>query len=81
VPLIGAVLIPVAIRAGLRPTAVAFTIAVAGQGIALSSDFVIGVAPGLSATSAGVSESSAANRTLVLSLIVGVPALVIGYVL
>jgi hypothetical protein len=81
VPLIGAVLIPVAIRAGLRPMAVAFTIAVAGQGMALSSDFVIGVAPGLSATSAGVSESSVANRALVLSLVVGVTALVIGYVL
>ena len=53
VPLIGAVLIPVAIRAGLRPMAVAFTIAIAGQGMALSSDFVIRVAPGLSATAAG----------------------------
>ena len=46
VPLIGAVLIPVAIAAGLRPMAVAFTIAVAGQGMALSSDFVIRVAQG-----------------------------------
>jgi hypothetical protein len=81
VPLIGAVLIPVAIRAGLRPMAVAFTVAVAGQGMALSSDFVVGVAPGLSAKAAGVSASSVANRALVLSLIVGVVALVIGYVL
>lgn len=81
VPLIGAVLIPVAIRAGLRPMAVAFTVAVAGQGMALSSDFVVGVAPGLSAKAAGVSTSSVANRALVLSLIVGVVALVIGYVL
>jgi hypothetical protein len=81
VPLIGAVLIPVAIRAGLRPMAVAFTIAVAGQGMALSSDFVIRVAPGLSATAAGVSANSVANKALVLSIIVGVTALVIGYVL
>lgn len=81
VPLIGAVLIPVAIRAGLRPMAVAFTIAIAGQGMALSSDFVIRVAPGLSATAAGVDADSVANRAMVLSLIVGVTALVIGYVL
>lgn len=81
VPLIGAVLIPVAIGAGLRPMAVAFTIAVAGQGMALSSDFVIRVAPGLSATAAGVDADSVANRGMVLSLIVGVTALVIGYLL
>lgn len=81
VPLIGAVLIPVAIRAGLRPMAVAFTVAIAGQGMALSSDFVIRVAPGLSATAAGVDADSVANRAMVLSLIVGVTALVIGYVL
>jgi hypothetical protein len=81
VPLIGAVLIPVAIRAGLRPMAVAFTVAIAGQGMALSSDFVIRVAPGLSATAAGVDADSVANRAMVLSLIVGVTALVIGYAL
>ncbi|HET7357944.1 MAG TPA: hypothetical protein VFJ09_14840 [Nocardioidaceae bacterium] len=81
VPLIGAVLIPVAIRAGLRPMAVAFTVAVAGQGMALSSDFVIRVAPGLSATAAGVNPNSVANKAMVLSIVVGVTALVIGYVL
>lgn len=81
VPLIGAVLIPVAIRAGLRPMAVAFTIAIAGQGMALSSDFVIRVAPGLSATAAGADADVVANRALVLSLIVGGVALAIGYAL
>jgi hypothetical protein len=79
VPLIGAVLIPVAIRAGLRPMAIAFTVAVAGQGMALSSDFVIRVAPGLSATAAGVSADTVANRAMVMSLIVGGVALAIGY--
>jgi hypothetical protein len=81
VPLIGAVLIPVAIAAGLRPMAVAFTVAVAGQGMALSSDYVIRVAPGLSATAAGVDANSVANRGMVLSLVTGITALVIGYVL
>jgi hypothetical protein len=79
VPLVGAVLVPVAIRAGLRPLAVGFTIAVAGQGMALSSDYIIGVAPQLSATTAGADVSVVADRALVLSLIVGGVALAIGY--
>jgi hypothetical protein len=79
VPLVGAVLIPVAIRSGLRPLAIGFTIAVAGQGMALSSDYIIGVAPQLSATSAGADVSEVADRALVLSLIVGAVALAIGY--
>jgi hypothetical protein len=79
VPLIGAVLIPVAIRAGLRPLAAGFTVAVAGQGMALSSDYVIRVAPGLSAKAASTSATVVADRAFVLSLIVGGVALAIGY--
>src|SRR4051812_38462520 len=79
VPLIGAVLVPVAIRAGLRPLAVGFTIAIAGQGMALSSDYVIRVAPGLSATAASTDPNVVADRAFVLSLIVGGIALAIGY--
>lgn len=81
VPLIGAVLVPVAIRSGLRPLAAGFAIAVAGQGMALSSDFVIRVAPGLSAAAAGADPDTIANRALVLSFITGGVALAIGYLL
>ena len=79
VPLIGAVLVPVAVRAGLRPLAVGFTVAIAGQGMALSSDYVIRVAPGLSATAASTDPNIVADRAFVLSLIVGGVALAIGY--
>jgi hypothetical protein len=79
VPLIGAVLVPVAIRAGLRPLAAGFTVAIAGQGMALSSDYVIRVAPGLSAKAASADPSVVADRAFVLSLIVGGIALAIGY--
>ena len=79
VPLIGAVLVPVAIRAGLRPLAAGFTVAIAGQGMALSSDYVIRVAPGLSATAANADPAIVADRAFVLSLIVGGIALAIGY--
>lgn len=81
VPLIGAVLVPVAIRSGLRPLAAGFAIAVAGQGMALSSDYVIRVAPGLSAAAANADPEIIANRGLALSLITGGVALTIGYLL
>src|SRR5690348_1155568 len=79
VPLIGAVLIPVAIRAGLSPLSVGMVIAIAGQGMALSSDYIIKVAPGISATSAGADIDAVADKSLVLSLIVGLTALLITY--
>ncbi len=53
VPLVSAVLLPAAIAAGLPPLGGALAIAIAGQGMALSSDYVIGVAPGISAKAAG----------------------------
>jgi hypothetical protein len=81
VPLIGAVLVPVAIRAGLRPMAVGLVIAIAGQGMALSSDYVIRVAPGLSAKAAGVDPNVVADRAMVLSLVVGGVALAVGYLM
>ncbi len=79
VPLIGAVLVPVAIRAGLRPMAVGLVVAIAGQGMALSSDYVIRVAPGLSAKAAGVDPNVVADRAMVLSLVVGGTALLVAY--
>lgn len=81
VPLVGAVLIPVAIRAGLSPLSVGMVIAIAGQGMALSSDYIIKVAPGISAKAAGVDADAVADKALVMSLIVGVTALVLTYVL
>lgn len=81
VPLVAAVLLPAAIAAGLPPLAGAVAIAIAGQGMALSSDYVIGVAPGISAKAAGaaVSASLLANRALLLSLITGGVALLLAY--
>lgn len=79
VPLIGAILIPVAIRAGMRPMAVGMTVVIAGQGMALSSDYVIRVAPGLSAKAAGVNADAVASKAMLLSLVVGGIALVIAY--
>ncbi|MHC9296822.1 hypothetical protein ACRCUN_30540 [Mycobacterium sp. LTG2003] len=79
VPLVGAVLIPVAIRAGLSPLSVGMVIAISGQGMALSSDYIIKVAPGISAKAAGVDPDAVADKAMVLSLIVGLTALAITY--
>lgn len=79
VPLVSAVLLPAAIAAGLPPLAGAMAIAIAGQGMALSSDYVIGVAPGISAKAAGAVVSVVADRALVLSLITGGIALMLAY--
>lgn len=82
VPLVSAILLPAAIAAGLPPLTGAMVIAIAGQGMALSSDYVIGVAPGISAKAAGaaVSVAAVADRALVLSLITGFVALTITYI-
>jgi hypothetical protein len=81
VPIVAATLLPAAIMAGLPAMGAAVAIAIAGQGMALSSDYVIRVAPGISAKAAGIAGSAAlvADRALVLSLITGVIALVGGY--
>lgn len=81
VPLVSAILLPAAIAAGLPPLAGAMAIAIAGQGMALSSDYVIGVAPGISAKAAGAAVSAAvvADRALALSIITGCIALLLGY--
>ncbi|WP_205963473.1 hypothetical protein [Roseicella aquatilis] len=81
VPLVAATLLPAAIVAGLPPLGAAIAIAVAGQGMALSSDYVIRVAPGISARAAGIPEAAAAvaDKALVLSLVTGVVALALGY--
>jgi hypothetical protein len=79
VPLVAAVLLPAAIASGLPPIGGAVVIALAGQGMALSSDYVIGVAPGISAKAAGAVASVVADRALILSLITGGIALAWAY--
>src|SRR5699024_7221777 len=79
VPLVGAILIPVAIRSGLTPLAARVAIAIAGQGMALSSDYIIQIAPSLSASASNLDVAVVADKALVLSLITGVIALFLAY--
>lgn len=79
VPLVGALLVPPAIRAGLPKMGAAVAIALAGQGMALSSDYVMQVAPMLSARAAGVTAAEVADQALILSIITGAVAIGLAY--
>ena len=81
VPLICALLLPAAVRAGLPVIGAAMAIAIAGQGMALSSDYVIQIAPTLSATVGNLETSVVADKALTLSLIAGVVAIAIAYLM
>lgn len=81
VPLICALLVPAAIRSGLPAMTAAVVIAISGQGMALSSDYIIQVAPSLSATSAGIATDLVADQSFILSIIAGITALAIAYIL
>lgn len=80
VPLVGAILIPVAIRAGLPPLGAGVAIALAGQGMALSSDYIIQIAPTLSASSSNLDVNIVADRALALSLVSGIIAIGLAYI-
>ncbi|WP_339215541.1 hypothetical protein [Ornithinibacillus sp. FSL M8-0202] len=79
VPLICALLVPAAVRSGLPAIVAAVAIALAGQGMALSSDYIVQVAPSLSATAAGINPGLVADKALVLSLIAGGVAILLAY--
>lgn len=81
VPLIGALLIPAAIRAGLPPIMCAVALALAGQGMALGGDVVIQGAPGLTAKSAGVAVELVTLRAGLLTLVTGAVAMTMAWVL
>jgi hypothetical protein len=81
VPLIGALLIPAAIRVGLPAMGAAMAVALAGQGMALSSDYIMQIAPMLSAKGAGVTTASVADKAMILSLITGGVSIIGAYLM
>ena len=72
VALIGAVLLPVAIRAGLPALGVAVSMNLFGHGIALSSDFIIQAAPKLTADAAGIPVGDVVSASVPLVLVMGI---------
>lgn len=72
VALMGAVLLPVAVRVGLPALGVAMAMNLFGHGIALSSDFVIQAAPKLTADAAGIPVQDVVLASIPLVFIMGI---------
>jgi len=72
VALLGAVLLPVAVRVGLPALGVAMAMNLFGHGIALSGDFIIQGAPKLTADAAGIPVSDVISASIPLVFIMGI---------
>lgn len=79
--LVGAVLIPVAIEAGLPALYAAMAVNIFGHGMGLSGDLILQGAPQLAAKSAGVDISLILPRGALLSIIAGAVAIIIAYIM
>jgi hypothetical protein len=79
VALLGAVLLPVAIRAGLPALGVAMAMNLFGHGIALSGDFVIQAAPKLTADAAGIPINDVINASIPLVFVMGLVTTVVAF--
>ena len=64
IALVGALLLPAAIKAGLSPINAAMAISMFGYGCALTTDFIIQGAPGITAKTAGVTVDAVMWKSL-----------------
>ncbi|WP_147533126.1 hypothetical protein [Bacillus marasmi] len=71
VALLGAVLLPVAVRVGLPALGVAMAMNLFGHGIALSGDYIIQAAPKLTADAAGLPVGDVISASIPLVIVMG----------
>ncbi|MBU5425732.1 hypothetical protein KQI41_04830 [Tissierella pigra] len=81
VALIGAVMLPVAIGAGLPALGVAVAMNLFGHGIALSGDFIIQGAPKLTADAAGLAVGEVISASIPLVITMGVVTTSIAFIM
>lgn len=81
VALVGAIMLPFAVKAGLNPLAAAMAMNLFGHGFALSYDCVIQGAPGVSATAAGLSSSDILTQGAPVFWVMGVVTVVSAFLL
>jgi TRAP-type C4-dicarboxylate transport system permease large subunit len=72
VALVGALFLPIAIKAGLPAIGVAISMNLFGHGIALSSDYIIQAAPKLTADGAGIPIASVISASIPLVITMGI---------
>ena len=81
VALVGAIMLPFAVKAGLNPLAAAMAMNLFGHGFALSYDVVIQGAPAISAGAAGLDTSSILQQAWPLFWMMGIVTVLSAYVL
>lgn len=79
VALVGAILTPIAIRAGLPAIGAAMAMNLFGHGFAMSIDPIIQGAPGITAASAGIQPLDIIKNGMPIFITVGVVAALLGY--
>jgi hypothetical protein len=79
VALVGAIFLPVAIRAGLPAIGVAVALNLFGHGLALSTDFFIQGAPSITSGAAGVEVSDVINDGMILFWVMAVVTISIAF--
>ena len=81
VALVGAIMLPFAVKSGLNPLAAAMAMNLFGHGFALSYDVVIQGAPAISAGAAGLDTSSILRQAWPLFWMMGIVTVLSAYVL
>ncbi len=80
VALIGAVLLPVALRVGLPALGVAMAMNLFGHGIALSGDFIIQGAPTITAGAAGIPVQDVVSASVPLVFVMGIVTTITAFI-
>lgn len=81
VALVGAIMLPLAVKKGLHPLLAAMAMNLFGHGFALSSDFVIQGAPAVSAAAAGIETQEIISAGMPLFLTMGIVTVTAAYFL
>lgn len=81
VALLGTIMLPFAVKAGLKPLAAAMAINLFGHGIGLSYDFVIQGAPAISASSAGITTGELLTVGRPLFIVMGITTVLSAFLL
>ncbi|MCI7812745.1 MAG: citrate transporter [Lachnospiraceae bacterium] len=81
VALVGAIMLPFALKAGLNPLAAAMAMNLFGHGFALSYDFIIQGAPSISASAAGISVGDLLKDGRPIFLVMGIVTVVSAFLL
>jgi TRAP-type C4-dicarboxylate transport system permease large subunit len=79
IALVGALLLPAAIKVGLPPINAAMAISMFGYGCALTTDFIIQGAPGITAKASGITPGMVMWKSLPMLIVWGAIALPLSY--